>query len=286
MSIITSIFQAIFQAICWILPISETAHSSIFHSFSALLDGVYSNLTGIVHIGIAIGIFLSMYKYFLVLGKEFLKTLTDVFKKRLNTKEVSQPRKVLYLSLVAYAPLLLWLIPCGKGKLLYSILKSTQYNKSLLDDGIFLLLLGAMILVASIIINKDKDTKNISLLSALVVGFLSLLFVPVSGLSLVAGAFVVLTLFCVSKKISAKFGLVMSVPILLILGFVQTFSSHIRFGVAPIIIGLIVSIITSFLMVRIFNFIVNKKYIKYFGIYDITLGGIIAIVGIFQLIFR
>ncbi len=50
MSVLTAIFQAIGQAISWVLPISESGHSAIFHNFSGRFTNACSQLTGVVHI--------------------------------------------------------------------------------------------------------------------------------------------------------------------------------------------------------------------------------------------
>lgn len=82
LSIITAVFQAIGQALTFIFPISESGHSAIFHNFAARNSGEVSELTGLIHIGIALGIiiaflrFLSgtLLKLLIVSEKFFLKT--------------------------------------------------------------------------------------------------------------------------------------------------------------------------------------------------------------------
>lgn len=286
MSIITSIIQSILQAICWIFPISESAHSSIYHDFSYNFLGAYSNLTGAVHIGIAIGILVAMYKLFFKLSFEFFGTGVDIFKKQLKTKDTTQSRKLMYMTLLSFAPMILWLIPVGKGRVLYSLLKSTQYNKTLLDDGLLLAFLGMLLFLTSIALNNRTDNKNISVLPAVIVGFTSVLAVPVAGLSLVGCAFAILTLFGVSRKISFRYGFILSVPVLLVMGIAEMCTCFVKFQVLPVIIAIILSAVVSFIAVRVLKQLVLKGYTKYIAIYDLTLGGIVAVVGVFELIFR
>lgn len=274
------------QTISFILPISESAHSAIYHDFSKDFSGTYSNLSGVIHIGIAVGIILSMYNYFFKFSKEFVSTGVDIAKKQLKGKETSPARQMMYMTLISLAPMILLAIPVGNGKVLYNLLKTTQYNKTLLDDGIFLLILGALLIFAIDKLSKKKDNKNISLLPALVIGFLNILFVPVSGLAIIGGTFAVLTIFGVSRKIAYRYGFVTSAPLLIIMGIVECFTSNIRFKALPLIIAFILATVVAFFMVRLFKFIIKKNYLKYFGFYDVALGGIIAIVGVFQLIFR
>ena len=64
MWILKAIFQAIAQAVTFILPVSESGHSAVFHNFAERYTNACSQLTGIIHIGIAIGLFLAFFKLF------------------------------------------------------------------------------------------------------------------------------------------------------------------------------------------------------------------------------
>ena len=64
MWILTSIFQAIGQALTWVLPVSESGHSVIFHNFSGRFSNACSQLTGVVHIGIPAGKYGNFYMVF------------------------------------------------------------------------------------------------------------------------------------------------------------------------------------------------------------------------------
>lgn len=286
MSILTAIFQALFQAVCRIFPISETAHSSIFHDFAGRFSGECSSLTGIVHIGIAVGIVAAMYKFFFKMSYEFFSTFGDMFKKRLKGNKPSGSRRYMYMTLISFCPMLLWLIPCGKYGFLYNVLRMTQFNMTLLDDGLFLAITGAMLIVAAFEITKSRISKQVSIVAAVVIGALSVFLIPVSGFSFVGVVFAVLVLFGVNKKLALNYGLVMSVPVLIVSGIVEICISVTHVGVASVIIGLVISIVSAFFSTVFLKFFVNKGYLKYFGIYDVSVGTIIFIVGIFELIFR
>ena len=79
MWILTAIFQAIGQAFTWVFPVSESGHSVIFHNFSGRFTNACSQLTGVIHIGIAIGLFIAFYKLFISLSKIFLQLGTIFF---------------------------------------------------------------------------------------------------------------------------------------------------------------------------------------------------------------
>lgn len=286
MSILTAIFQALFQAVCRIFPISESAHSSIFHDFAGRFSGECSSLTGVVHIGIAVGIVAAMYKFFFKMSCELFSTVGDIFKKRLKGNKPSESRHYMYMTLISFCPMILWLIPCGKYGLFYNLLRITQFNMTLLDDGISLAITGAMLIVATFELAKSRIPKSVNVVAALVVGALSVFFIPVSGFSFIGMVFAVLVLFGVNKKLALNYGLVMSVPVLVVTGIIEICLSVTHVGVVSIIIGLVISAVSAFFSTVFLKFVVNKGYVKYIGIYDSALGIIIFIIGIFELIFR
>lgn len=280
MSVITAIFQAILQAAVWIFPISESGHSALFHSFADRADASCSALTGIIHIGISAGIVLAMYKTFFSLGREFFSSFKDLANKNLKG-EKSNSRKFMYMTIVSFLPMLLWLIPTGDG-MLFKLLTNTGHNQTLLDDGVFIALTGALLLIANKQLSLGLNRKNVSVISAVSVGIFSVLLVPLSGLSLVAGVLSVMILFQVSKKLALKYAFVMSAPVLFVMGIVQICIGT-STDVAGGIIGFVISVAVSFLAVKIFKYLFDKNQLNFFGIYDLGVGVIALVIGIFQL---
>ncbi len=286
MSVLTAIFQAILQGIAWILPISESAHSSMFHDFAGRSTGTCSVITGVIHISVAFGIILASYKLFITLVREFAGTAGDLFKKNLKGSQKKPARSFMYMTLISFVPMLLWLIPIGSNGFLFSILRKTGYNGTLLDDGIFLALTGVLVLLTARQLSFSRNNKNVTPVSAIAVGVLSVFLVPVSGLSLVAGVFGVLMILGVSKKLAFRYTLVMSVPTLIVMGIIEICTASIPADAVSIIIGIILAIITSFFAVKLLKWLINQNKIRFFGIYDIAVGVIILVIGIFELALR
>ena len=285
MSILTAIFQAIFQAITYILPISESGHSALFHDFAGRFDPTSSALTGMVHIGIAIGIIIASYKLFLSMLTEFLGVFQDLFKRRL--KEPPKPaRKFMYYSLLSFAPMVLWLIPLGENGFLYTFFKKSGYNGTLLDEGIFFALTGALILLTARQLKLSKNNKNINLVFALVIGFLSLLIVPLAGCSYIFGVFAVLTLLGVSKKVSLRYAFLLSAPVLVVMGIIEICCAAEATTIVAAIIGLVLSAVVSFFCVKVLKWVIKNEKLSFFAYYDFGIGALAAIIGIFELFLR
>lgn len=286
MSVLTAIFQAILQGISWILPISESAHSSMFHDFAGRSTGTCSVITGVIHICVAVGIILASYKLFITIFKEFVGAAGDLFKKNLKGSGRKPARSFMYMTLVSFVPMLLWLIPLGKNGFLYTALRRTGYNGTLLDDGVFLAVTGVIVLLTARQLSLSRNNKNVNIVSAVAVGVLSVFLVPVSGLSLFAGVFGILMILGVSKKLAFRYTLVMSVPTLIVMGIVEICTAAIPATAVSVIISVILSLITSFFAVKLFKWLINQNKIRFFGIYDIAVGVIILVIGIFELALR
>ena len=286
MSVLTAIIQAIFQAITYILPISETGHSALFHDFAGRFDSSAAAITGIVHIGIAIGIIIASYKLFLSMAKEFFGVFPDIFKKQLTSAPPKPARKFMYFTLLSFAPMIFWLIPFGEKGFLFSVLKSSGYNGTLFDEGIFFLVTGGLVLLSARQLKLSNNNKNINIPFALIIGFLSLIMVPVSGLSFLFGVFAVLMLFGVTKKIALRYSFVLSVPVLVVMGIIEICTAAEAASIVAAIIGLILSAAVSFVCVKLLKWIIKNEMLTYFAYYDFGIGVLALIIGIFELILR
>lgn len=286
MSVLTALVQAILQVLCTIFPISQTAHSSMFHDFSNRFASGYSTLTGFIHIGIAIGIFAAMYRLFIRLISEFFMGFSDLKNKKIRENSKKPARTFLYSVILSFLPMLLWLIPCGEKGTLYNVFCSTQTNATLLDDGIFTALLGGMLIVADVIISREKNDRAIWVVPAITAGVLCVFSVTVSGLSLIGVTLCVLLLFGVRTKQALNFTFVLSLPVFLVTGIVEAVTNEVKADVISAIVGLVVSGVVSFFTVKVLRALTTKKQLKFFGIYDISFGLIAAVIGIFQLILR
>ena len=282
MSILNSIIQAILQSVFEILPLSESAHSSAFHEFAGRADGSVSALTGIIHIAIGVGIILATYNVFSKLTVELFRTFSDIFKKNIKGSSKRPVRRFMYFTLVSFVPLLLWLIPFGHAGFLYTVLHRTSYNGTLLDEGIFLLITGGVVLAAARQLSLSRNDGDVNIGLAVFAGFICLFTVPVAGFSLIAVIFSMMVLLGVSRRPALRYALTVAAPILLVLGIVETCIGT-SVGWIEGILGAVLGVVVSFVLVRVLRFIIKKGYYKYFGIYDMGVGVIIAVVGIFQL---
>ena len=213
---LTAIFQAVAQAVTWVLPVSESGHSAIFHDFSGRFSGNGSELTGLVHIGIALGIFLVFIKLFVRLFGEFIAFFKDAFAKQNPFVNPGGARRFMFGTVLGFLPMVLLLLPAGKYGNVYGLFRSMGYNGTLLDEGVFFALTGGLILLALLQMKKHGPQKNVDWYAALILGFAAAFSLPIAGLSYMGVLFCLGVMMGVARKISYRFAAVSSVLTLLV----------------------------------------------------------------------
>lgn len=287
MSILTAIFQAIGQAITFIFPMSESGHASIFNDFSARFSGVPSELTGLIHIGIAVGILIVFYKLFIKLTYEFFSGFGDLFHKKLEIKNANTRRKFMFFTLIPFFFMPLYLIPVGEKGNIYQALNSLSYDGNLISEGVCFIIIASLLLFASLVVKKGEKNKSFTLPLAIILGVLVFFTIPISGLSLCAVVVSIIILAGVNKKVSVRYFVAISAPILLVQGIIEIATCGVYdLSVIAGIIGVIVAIAASYLACKFLLFIVNNYMLKYVSYYDYAIGVIILIVGIVEVLIK
>lgn len=285
MWILTSIFQAIGQALTWVLPVSESGHSVIFHNSSGRFSNACSQLTGVVHIGIAIGLVIAFYKLFVNLFKNFFGTFDDIFHKKLDLKNITPQRNFMYMTVLSFMFFIIYAIPAGKYGNFYMVFHRTSFNKTILGEGICMALLGVLLIVTNTLINSSRN-KLPDWANAIILGMIAFLALPTGGCSFMGAIFAFGILLGMSQKYAIRYAVTMSVPTLIVMGIVELCVAVTKINIFSALIGIIVSAAISFFAVKLFIFIVNKKALNYIAYYDISIGVISAIIGAFQLVIK
>lgn len=284
MSILTAIFQAIGQAVTFLLPVSESGHSAIFHDFAGRYSNTCSELTGLVHIGIAIGILIAFYKVFIKLIYEFFSGWSEVFKKKLNVRESTNSRKFMYLTLIPYILMPFYFIPLGEKGNIYSLLNSVSYDGNVLSEGICFLIMAALLLLTSYKLSKNEKGNPLGLPFAVMVSVLLFITIPVAGFSMPVIVICLPILCGVNKKVSFRYFVSLAVPFLIIFGIAEIIKCVTYVTIIEGVIAVVLAGAVSYFCSKLLLYIVSKNYLKYFSYYDFAIGGVAVIAGIIELI--
>lgn len=284
MSIITAIFQAIGQVLTYLFPLSESGHSAIFHDFAGRYTNNCSELTGLIHIGMAIGILIAFYKVFLKLIFEFFSTGREIFTKNFDIKKTNNSRKFMYYSLIPYIFMLIYLIPVGGGRNIFTVLDSYSYDGNLISEGICFLINAVLLLVASIRLAKNEKGVQLSAPAVLITSVLVFFAIPVSGLSVCAVIVSVLAIFGINKKIAFRYFISLSVPVLLVRGIIEIALCITYVNIAAGIVGVIVAGAFAFFISKLSLYLLKNNCYKYFSYYGFTVGALGVIIGIIEVV--
>lgn len=284
LSILTAIFQAIAQAVTFLFPVSETGHSAVFHDFAGRYSNTCSELTGLVHIGIAIGIIIAFYKVFIKLIYEFFMGWSELFKKNLRVSESTNSRKFMYLTLIPYVLLPFYLIPIGEKGNIYSILQSVSYDGNVLSEGICFIIIAVLLLLSSFKLAKNEKGHSLGLPCAVIVSVLLFITLPVAGFSMTVIAICIPILFGVNKKVAFRYFTALSVPMLIIFGIAEIIKCVTYVTIIEGVIAIVIAGAVSFLCAKLLLFVVSKNHLKYFSYYDFAIGSISVLAGVIELI--
>lgn len=284
MSYLTAIFQAIAQAITSVLPVSESGHSAIFHDFAARYSGSVSQLTGVVHIGIMLGIIIVFRKFFLGQAVEFFGGFIELFTKKLRIKDSKPRRRFMYMTCVSLAMFIVLAVPLGKGKNIYSAARSLSYNGTLLDEGIFFAIFSALLFAVYFCITKGKETrKKAQLYHAFVLGAVGVISVCFAGFSPLITVFCTALLLGLSRSNSLRYAISMYVPILGAGAIAELSTAVTKAEWLPSIIALIISAAVSFLATKLLMWVINNNKFCFFAYYDATAALVCIVTGIIEL---
>lgn len=188
------------------------------------------------------------------------------------------------MTILSFVPMILYVIPAGKYGNVYALFHRVSYNGNLLGEGICIALTGVLIITALGVKGKNSSLKIPPIAQALIIGVIAFLAVPVSGTSLVAGVLFIGILIGMSDKTALRYSMVMSVMVLIVMGIIEICVGVTGVSVISVILALIVSAAVSFFAVKLLIFFIKKNYLKYFAWYDIVLGGICLVIGIFEIV--
>ncbi len=255
----------------------------MFHDFAGRLTNSCSELTGLIHIGMAVGVIIAFYKVFIKLIFEFISTVSEVFTKKLDVKKTSNSRKFMYFTFIPYIFMLVYLIPVGGGKNIYALLDSYSYDGNLLSEGICFLISAVLIVLSCLKLSKNEKGRRLSVHAVLVTALVVFFAIPVSGLSVCASILCVLSFFGVSKKAAFRYFVSLSAPILLVRGIIEICVCVTYVNIITGIVGVAVAGALAFFISKLSLYLFKNNKFMYFAYYLFAIGGLSTVIGIIEI---
>lgn len=269
--IIKYIIVALVQGVGEILPISSSGHMVIIQSILGLKT---SDLTFeiFLHFASLIAIIAFFYKKIWIMIKSFL---SYIFKKETRLNEETKHNFFLCIYLVIAT------IPAAIIGLLFEDFIEEHLSKMWIV-GCFLLLTSAMLYISTKV-NRNKDIKQMNWFDALIIGLFQCIGVlpgvSRSGSCIVGGA---------NRKLNqsdaAEFAFIMAIPIMLGSALVSTgdivTALENKDLIIPYIIAFFVTLIVTYISLKVFLKIVRKQKLTTFSIYCLVMGIITIVLGL------
>ncbi len=283
MEIIKALLLGIVQGITEFLPISSSGHLSLFSQLFNIETDTAGLFSAMLHIGTLVAILLMFYKPIYELFEEFVLCIKDIFngKFTFKLKKMSATRRMLFMFIISCVPLLLLLIPTGKETNLMDLVSVFSTDDSVLAEGICFMITGFLLVLGTTLNANYKTKKNITPLTALVIGIAQLLAACFPGISR-SGSTISVGLCCgVSKKNMIRYSFILCIPAVLASGLVEfkdAMEMEVIVPVFPLVIGVITSAIVGVFAIKLLQVLLKKDLFKYFGFYCLALGFITTIV--------
>ena len=283
MGILKALVLGIVQGITEFLPISSSGHLSIFRQLFNVEAGSAGLFSAMLHIGTLVAILMMFYKPIYELFEEFILCFKDIIsgKFTFNLSKMSATRRMLFMFVISCVPLLLLLIPTGKETNLVDSVAVFSSDDSVLAEGICFMITGFLLVLGTTLNNNYKVKKNITPVTALVIGIAQLFAACFPGISR-SGSTISAGLCCgVSKKNMIRYSFILSIPAVLASGLVEfkdAMESEVIVPVFPLIIGVVVSAVVGIFAIKLLQILMKKDLFKYFGFYCLALGFVTTIV--------
>ncbi|MBN1537878.1 MAG: undecaprenyl-diphosphatase UppP [Anaerolineales bacterium] len=263
MTIWQSIVLGVIQGLTEFLPISSSGHLVLVPTF--LNWQIPSEDAFLFDVLVQIATLFAVIIYF---WSDLVRIFTGVVKS-INNKESWQDEDVRLGWLIIIAT-----IPAGIFGLLFKDIIEASFN-SAQAVGVFLIITALLLIAAERIGKSNRDLKQLNWKDALIVGlFQSLATLP--GISR-SGSTMCGGMVChLHRKDAAKFSFLMSIPIMLAAGLLESINllqaPNLNQLLPVFIPGFIASGITGYLSIRWLLKFLTRHRLDYFSVYLIILG--------------
>ncbi len=287
MDLLTAFILGLIQGVTEFLPVSSRGHFSLISHFFGVDTEISGLVSSMLHIGTLVAILVFFYKTIYELFIEFTSCIKDIKEKRfsLDFKTMSKTRKMLFMFMISCLPLLLLFIPVGDGLFLKDKAGVFLSDGSILAEGICFLITGGLLLLGAFADKNIKKKRNISPVTAILIGISQLVAACFPGISR-SGATISTGLVCgVSRKNMIMYSFILSIPTILaasVIEFSDAMKTPAFIPVLPLIVGVVTAMVTGFLSISLFKFLLKKNKFKYFGFYCIIIGVITVVIGVIE----
>lgn len=277
MNIIQSVVLGIVQGLTEFLPISSSAHLLFIPKILNWGD-IPDSFEVALHFGTLLAILLVFFNDWIKMIKASFIVIKEKIKNKNNANidnGTMQKAKIFLYLIVStiFVAVVSYLIDKKR-----SILKESKYITYIMAGS--LIFMGLALYFVDKYKKNKKSLKDIKFKEAFLVG-ISQIIALIPGMSRSGTTITAARLFEINKKDAAKYSFLLATPII----FAATVLKLKEFVFTiPFIIGVLVSFITGYLVLKFFMKYLETKDYKVFAVYRVVIGIILILMGIFKFI--
>ena len=302
MSILDAIIQGIVQGLTEFLPVSSSGHLLISqHILGVKENNLFFSI--MLHIGTLIAVLAVYYKTILKLIKSFFEIIKDIFTGKFDFKKLDNDKNMVLMLMAGLLPLFLLFVPIpGSNTNVKGIAEELAGDKSIILVGIALIVTSILLKTGinarqtykiNYTFDREKPwegRKKLNLMDALSIGVTQFVAAIFPGISRSGSTLSTGLLRGINKQTALDYSFILGTPAILAAAVIELkdalkAGAISSVGLAPVIVGMVVSAVVGFLSIKLFKWLLKTDKMIIFVIYTFVVGLASVIIGVIENIY-
>ena len=302
MSILDAIIQGIVQGLTEFLPVSSSGHLLISqHILGVKENNLFFSI--MLHIGTLIAVLAVYYKTILKLIKSFFEIIKDIFTGKFDFKKLDNDKNMVLMLMAGLLPLFLLFVPIpGSNTNVKGIAEELAGDKSIILVGIALIVTSILLKTGinarqtykiNYTFDREKPwegRKRLNLMDALSIGVTQFVAAIFPGISRSGSTLSTGLLRGINKQTALDYSFILGTPAILAAAVIELkdalkAGAISSVGLAPVIVGMVVSAVVGFLSIKLFKWLLKTDKMIIFVIYTFVVGLSSVIIGVIENIY-
>lgn len=302
MSILDAIIQGIVQGLTEFLPVSSSGHLLISqHILGVKENNLFFSI--MLHIGTLIAVLAVYYKTILKLIKSFFEIIKDIFTGKFDFKKLDNDKNMVLMLMAGLLPLFLLFVPIpGSNTNVKGIAEELAGDKSIILVGIALIVTSILLKTGinarqtykiNYTFDREKPwegRKRLNLMDALSIGVTQFVAAIFPGISRSGSTLSTGLLRGINKQTTLDYSFILGTPAILAAAVIELkdalkAGAISSVGLAPVIVGMVVSAVVGFLSIKLFKWLLKTDKMIIFVIYTFVVGLASVIIGVIENIY-
>ena len=302
MSILDAIIQGIVQGLTEFLPVSSSGHLLISqHILGVKENNLFFSI--MLHIGTLIAVLAVYYKTILKLIKSFFEIIKDIFTGKFDFKKLDNDKNMVLMLMAGLLPLFLLFVPIpGSNTNVKGIAEELAGDKSIILVGIALIVTSILLKTGinarqtykiNYTFDREKrweGRKRLNLMDALSIGVTQFVAAIFPGISRSGSTLSTGLLRGINKQTALDYSFILGTPAILAAAVIELkdalkAGAISSVGLAPVIVGMVVSAVVGFLSIKLFKWLLKTDKMIIFVIYTFVVGLASVIIGVIENIY-